>query len=113
MKCIIDNQIVLSQAPEGPLAAHIESFARSLREQGYALDSTHRQVLLATCFSRWLEQQEVSLHRISSIIYPSIYDTALGRCARAGAMRPRSGIYSTFCAVSTRSSRRRRGQRAR
>jgi len=66
MKCIIDNQIVLSQAPEGPLAAHIESFARSLREQGYALDSTHRQVLLATCFSRWLEQQEVSLHRISS-----------------------------------------------
>jgi len=66
MKCIIDNQIVLSQAPEGPLAAHIEPFARSLREQGYALDSTHRQVLLATCFSRWLEQQGVPLRRTGS-----------------------------------------------
>ena len=23
MKCIIDNQVILSQAPEGPLAPHI------------------------------------------------------------------------------------------
>jgi integrase/recombinase XerD len=66
MKCIIDNQIVLSRAPEGPLAAHIRPFARSLREQGYGLDSTHRQVLLAMCFSRWLEKQGISLRRLSS-----------------------------------------------
>jgi len=66
MKCILDNQIVLSRAPEGPLAAHIEPFARSLREQGYGLDSTQRQVLLAMCFSRWLEKQGVSLRRLSS-----------------------------------------------
>jgi len=66
VKCIIDSEIVLSRAPEGPLAAHVGPFARSLREQGYALDSTHRQVLLPRCFSRWLEQQGVLLRRISS-----------------------------------------------
>jgi len=66
MKCIIDNQIVLSQVPEGPLAAQIGPFSRSLSELGYTLDSTHRQVLLAACFSRWLEQQGVPLRHISS-----------------------------------------------
>ena len=66
MKCIIDNQVVLSQAPEGPFAAHIGPFARSLREQGYARCSIHRQVRLAACFSEWLRQQEVALRAITS-----------------------------------------------
>jgi integrase/recombinase XerD len=66
VKCIIDNQIVLSRAPEGPLASHIGPFARSLSEQGYSLNSIQRQVLLAACFSRWLKQQGVTLRSISS-----------------------------------------------
>lgn len=66
MKFVIDNQIALSRAPEGPLAAHIGPFARSLNEQGYSLDSIHRQVLLATCFSRWLKQRSVALRCITS-----------------------------------------------
>ena len=66
MKCIIDNQVVLSRAPEGPLASHIGSFAKSLSEQGYALESIHRQVLLAACFSRWLKQKGVGLRSITS-----------------------------------------------
>ena len=66
MKCVINNQVVLSRAPEGPLAAHIGSFARSVSEQGYAADSIHRQVLLAACFSRWLKQKGVALRRITS-----------------------------------------------
>lgn len=66
MKCIIDNQVVLSRAPEGPLAAHINSFAKSVREQGYAKNSIHRKILLAVCFSRWLKQQRVRLRCISS-----------------------------------------------
>ena len=35
MKCIINNQVVLSRAPEGPLAAQIGSFAESVNKQGY------------------------------------------------------------------------------
>jgi integrase/recombinase XerD len=66
MRCIIYNQVVLSRVPEGPLAAHIGSFARSLSEQGYALRSIHRQVLLAACFSRWLKHKGSALHSITS-----------------------------------------------
>jgi integrase/recombinase XerD len=66
MKCIIDNQITPSRAPEGPLAAHLGRFARSLGEQGYTLSSIHRQIGLATCFSRWLKEQEVALHSITA-----------------------------------------------
>ena len=66
MKCIIDNQVVLSRPPEGPLAAQIGSFAKSVSEQGYSLVSIHRQVLLAACFSRWLKQKGVGLRSICS-----------------------------------------------
>jgi site-specific recombinase XerD len=66
MKYIIDNRINLSRAPEGPLVTYIEAFARSLREQGYALDSSHQQVRLAACFSQWLRQREVALRAITS-----------------------------------------------
>ena len=38
MKCIIKNQVVLSRPPEGPFAAYIGSFAKSISEQGYGLD---------------------------------------------------------------------------
>jgi hypothetical protein len=53
----IDNQIVLAQAPEGPIAGYIVSFAKSLSEQGYTRRSIYRQVLLAAFFSRWLKQK--------------------------------------------------------
>ncbi len=66
MKFIIDNRIILSRAPEGPLATHIVPFARSMREQGYAHYSLYRQVLLAACFSEWLRQREVALRGITS-----------------------------------------------
>ena len=66
MKYIIDNRINLSRAPKGPLVTYIEPFARSLREQGYTLDSTHQQVRLAACFSQWLRQREVTLRAITS-----------------------------------------------
>lgn len=66
MKCIIDGHVVLSRVPEGPLAPHIDLFAESLREQGYAMNSIHRQVLMAACFSRWLGQHRVGLRSIAS-----------------------------------------------
>lgn len=66
MKCVINNQVVLSRVPEGPFATHIGSFAEFLSAQGYALSSIHRQVLLAACFSQWLKQNRVELHLITS-----------------------------------------------
>jgi integrase/recombinase XerD len=66
VKYIIDHQIILSRVPEGPLAAYLGPFTKSLRQQGYTLSSLRRQVRLAACFSRWLQQQEISLRRITS-----------------------------------------------
>jgi len=66
MKCIINNQLVLSRAPEGPIAAYLGSFAESVNAQGYAVDSIHRQVLIASCFSRWLGRQGIGLRSITS-----------------------------------------------
>jgi integrase/recombinase XerD len=56
VKFIIDSELVLLRAPEGPLAAYIKRFAESLSEQGYTLDSIHRQVFIAACFSQWLKR---------------------------------------------------------
>jgi len=66
VKFIIDNRIILSRAPEGPLARYIVPFVRSMREQGYARYSLYRQVLLAACFSEWLRRREVALRGITS-----------------------------------------------
>jgi integrase/recombinase XerD len=66
VKFIINNQVVLSRVPEGPLASHIGPFARSLSEQGYSLYSIQRHVRLSAYFSRWLQQQGVSLRGITS-----------------------------------------------
>jgi len=66
MKYIVNNQIVLSKPLEGPLAAHIASFAQSASDQGYGVDAVYRRVLLASCFSRWLEQKAVQLPGVSS-----------------------------------------------
>jgi integrase/recombinase XerD len=66
MVCVVNDQVVLSRAPEGPLAAHLDAFAQSLSAQGYSLDSMHRQVLLAACFSHWLRRQGVAVRQIRS-----------------------------------------------
>jgi integrase/recombinase XerD len=66
MTYLVHDGVALSRVPEGPLATYIEPFARSLREQGYARYSMHWQVRLAACFSRWLQQQEVTARSITS-----------------------------------------------
>jgi site-specific recombinase XerD len=65
VKCIIDKQVVLLQPPEGPFAAHIASFAKWVKSQGYAVYSTHRMILLAACFSRWLGHKQVVLRNVT------------------------------------------------
>jgi integrase/recombinase XerD len=66
MQCIVNDDVVLSRPLGGPLSAHIAAFARSVREQGYARCSRHRQVLLAACFCRWLGRQDVSGRFVSA-----------------------------------------------
>lgn len=66
MKCMINDQVVLSQPPQGPLAVHIASFAQWANEQGYASYSVYRRVLLASCFSRWLGRNGIRLRSVSS-----------------------------------------------
>ena len=34
MQCIINNQVVLSRVPDGPLAKHLGAFAQSRSAQG-------------------------------------------------------------------------------
>ncbi len=66
MKFTIEGRTILSRTPEGPLAAYIEPFAKSLREQGYSEGAVYRQVHLAICFSRWLRQRGIATRRITS-----------------------------------------------
>ena len=65
MKCVINNEVVLSRGPDGPVAAHIGAFARSQSTQGYSRFSIHRQVLLAAGFSHWLKQRGVALPQVN------------------------------------------------
>ena len=66
MKYVVNDHLVLSRVPEGPLARHLGPFAESLSRRGYTQRYIHRQVMLAACFSRWLKQREVPSRRITS-----------------------------------------------
>ena len=64
MKSIIHDQVTLSRTPEGPLAAHLMSFADAIGAQGYSAQSMQQQVRIAAGFSRWLKQTGVGLKDI-------------------------------------------------
>ncbi len=64
MKYVVCDQVVLSKAPEGPLAAYIGPFAEFVGAQGYSPSSVHRQVFLSSDFSRWLKQKRVALRSV-------------------------------------------------
>ncbi|WP_029050433.1 site-specific integrase [Cupriavidus sp. amp6] len=64
MKYIIHDQVTLAKAPEGPLAAHLASFANELSAQGYSGQLLKLQVRIAAHFSRWLKQRGVGARDI-------------------------------------------------
>jgi site-specific recombinase XerD len=66
VKYVINAHLILSRAPEGPLAVYLGPFAESLLQPGYTQRYVHRQVLLAACFSRWLEQTGTLTRHITS-----------------------------------------------
>jgi site-specific recombinase XerD len=57
---------VPKEGPQGPIAPQLHSFAQSLSEQGYERRYLRRQVMLAACFSQWLQRRRVRLRCISS-----------------------------------------------
>ena len=61
MKYIVHDRVVRSRLPEGPLAAHIDSFAEWADKQGYVSCSVYRRVLLGSSFSQWLGKKGVRL----------------------------------------------------
>src|ERR1039458_3263693 len=81
MKCIIEDQVVLSRPPEGPIAAQIGSFSKSMGGQGYRQGSIHPPGFLADCFSRWLKQKGIGLPSICSD-HPARYLRYRARHAR-------------------------------
>ena len=99
VECIIDCQVVLSRAPEGPIASHIGSFARSLSKQGYSLYSIHQRVcslrVLVDGLNSWESDYAVS----PPIIRRGICNIALGMHNQVRAMLPRLGTCSSFCAL--------------
>jgi integrase/recombinase XerD len=66
MQYFVNDQLVLSQVPEGPFAGHLRAFADSLIVQGYAARYLHRQVMLAAGFSRWLKRRSLSARAVRS-----------------------------------------------
>jgi site-specific recombinase XerD len=66
VKCVINDQVVLLRAPEGPLAGYIASFSEWASEQGYALCSLRQRIRIAAGFSRWLAAKAVRLRSVSS-----------------------------------------------
>ena len=66
MRHVINHQVVLSQAPEGPLATWLDRFADAASRQGYTRSSIGRRIRLAAGFSRWLGQEGIDLSCIGS-----------------------------------------------
>ena len=66
MRHVINHQVVLSQAPEGPLATWLDRFADAASRQGYTRSSICRRIRLAAGFSRWLGQEGIDpeLHQL-------------------------------------------------
>jgi integrase/recombinase XerD len=51
---------------EGPLALYFELFAGFLQDQGYRQSYRERQLRLAAYFNRWLKEERIDLHALTS-----------------------------------------------
>jgi hypothetical protein len=70
MRYRVNKQFVLlcmpKEGPEGPLVPYLRPFAKSLSQQGYARQYLRRHLMLAACFSQWLNHRRVRSRRITS-----------------------------------------------
>jgi site-specific recombinase XerD len=66
MKYVINDHVVLSRPPDGPLATQLGAFAASRTALGYARSSIRREIRLAAGFSHWLTHEHIALRRIDA-----------------------------------------------
>ncbi len=51
---------------QGPLSQHLDAYAVTVAEQGYAHDSIRQQIVVIADFSRWLNQKQIDLPSLDS-----------------------------------------------
>jgi integrase/recombinase XerD len=75
----------LLKTPTGPLACHLDAFARELSEQGFQRPSRAPQIRLVASFSRWLKANGVGLDALSDAqVERFLRRTKRRRSSRAG-----------------------------
>jgi site-specific recombinase XerD len=84
VKYVINDQVVLSRASDGPVAAQIGAFAESRTALGYAKGSIQREVRLAEGISNWLKHARVA--------FPGVGADHVSRYLRGRARRVRPGL---------------------
>ena len=67
MRYIINDQVVLLRAPEGPLAPYIVSFSKCVIEQGYALSSLRQRIRIAVGLVAREEVDPIAQRLISAL----------------------------------------------
>ena len=65
MNQVVERLWVLLHEPEGPLVPCLDSFARSLDEQGFKRRIIRRQIRVAANFSKWLQAKEVAAQEVT------------------------------------------------
>ena len=65
MNQVVERLWVLLHDPEGPLVPYLDSFARSLDEQGFKRHLLGRQIRVAANFSKWLQAEEVAARDVT------------------------------------------------
>ncbi len=65
MNQVVERLWVLLHEPEGPLVPYLDSFAKSLDEQGFKRPLIGRQIRVAANFSKWLQAYEVEAHDVT------------------------------------------------
>ncbi len=65
MNQVVERLWVLLHDPEGPLVPYLDSFARSLDEQGFKRHLLGRQIRVAANFSKWLQTEDVAAENVT------------------------------------------------
>jgi len=53
---------------QGPLSEHLDAYAASVAEQGYALQSIRQQIVVIVDLSRWLKQKHIDIQDLDGIV---------------------------------------------